>query len=260
MIGFAEALGKALQINTKYDSYKEYENMYLFYIKDAPKTIGGDDAPAIVLKSSGEVTSHPKLFNEGYGDWFANILREGSIMDRMAEIRPVSPTHPVRYYFEHKFIPNEIYKSGIRFMNVIVEEDNILNKIFHDMLKEEGVEDPYPEVAVKVIPYKIESVLLAIIELPKPEEEPLCYEVYALFDLDRREGAYYCLEKGGYVDDQPFLCGWSKEGTHLNYGNCTFDKDELIGDILRLFLNPEGEDTRKLNAAYTPKKDQLEVD
>ena len=121
------------------------------------------------------------------------------------------------------------------------------------MIEEEGIDDPYPEIAITIEPFRIENILCSVIELPQPEEEPLCYEVYVLFNIDTKEGAYYCLEKGGYIDDQPFLCGWSKEGSHLNYGNCSFDRDELIGNMIKLFLNPSGEETPKLHATYTPK-------
>ncbi len=258
MMNFMQAVVKALQRNENYDYYQEFENIFIFSINDASESIGGFDAPTLVDRTTGEITSHLELEDRDKAGWLENVIAEGSIEERIQQERPVSPTHSARYMFEHRLIPHLLYQEGIGFMGAIVGEKNILNDIFKDVMQKEGVENPYGEEAIKVEPFRIKDIIVAKIIFPEPEEEPLCYEAYALFDIENDRAGYYCLEAGGAVDDRPFLCGWSEDGVHLNYDNCSFDRDELLLNIFKLFMEYEGEDKPSLTAAYNPNKNEVE--
>ena len=258
MIGFLQAAVKALQRNDKYDYYQEYENLYIFSIKDAPPAFGGFDAPALIDKNTGEFTNHMQLINENHGEWLEQLIREGDIQDRFSEERPTSPMHGARYALEHRIIPKYLYENGIGFMGAIADKEaNLLNKVLLDLLSEDGVVNPYGEDPIKVEPFRVEDIIIARIIFPEPEEDPLCYESYAFFNSKDERAAYYCLEKG-QPGEEPFLCGWSEDGIHLNFNNCSMDRDELLVNMLRLFLDPTGEETPPLTATFTPKDNKVE--
>lgn len=258
MLDFMHAAVIALQRNEKYDYYQEFENLFIFSIKDAEETIGGFDAPLLINRITERVTNHLELIDDDCGNWLDNVIVEGNIIERMDLERPTSPMHGARYALEHRIIPQYLYEDGLSFMSVIVSKENPLSKVLIDLLREDGIENPYGETPVSVEPFQLENILIARIVFPEPEEEPLCYESYAFFDTENKRAAYYCLEKGGAVDDRPFLCGWSEAGNHLNFNNCSFDRKELIANMLRLFLDPAGEKTPALTASYSPKNGKVD--
>ena len=258
MSDFMKAVATALKRNENYDYVQEYENLYIFSIKDAPESFGGFDASLLINKADGSITSYLELADNGNGDWLNNLISEGNLFERIDRERNVSSTHQPRYMFEHRLIPDLLYKEGLGFMASIVSEGNVLNKIFLEMLEKHEIENPYGEEAIKVEPFRIKDIIVARIIFPEPEEEPLCYESYAFFDTVNERAGYYCLEKGGTIDDEPFLCGWSEDGVHLNYNNCSFDRDELIANMLRLFLGIENENTPELTVAYRPNRETEE--
>lgn len=243
MIGFLEALVKALGKDDKLNYYQEYENAFVFCNQDSADTVRVD-------KSTGEVNTTNADDKSILGD----VVAAGLIEERVNEERPTFPTHDARYIFEHRVIPDLLYKNGIEFMASIVGEENILNEIFIDILEKSGIENPYGADAITIEPFKIQDIIVAKIIFPEPEEEPLCYESYALFHTDENRAGYFCLEKGETVDDEPFLCGWSEDGIHLNYDHCSFDRDELILNIFKIFMGYDGEDKPVLSATFTPSK------
>jgi len=172
--------------------------------------------------------------------------------------RMISVTHSSRYVLEHKIIPQFLYEQGIGFMAAVVDkEKNILSNILLEIMEEEGVENPYGNTPITVEPFKVENILVACIIFPKPEEEPLCYRSYAFFDLESQRAAYYCVEMG-QEDGAPFLCGWNEAGVHLNYGGCSNEEPEVIEKMLRMFIDPEGDKTPKVQVAYAPAKNNEE--
>lgn len=163
------------------------------------------------------------------------------------------------YILEHKIIPECLYRDGIDFVAALPSDDNILSKIFIQLLLEDGVDNPYGDEPIKVDPLRIEHILVARIIFPEPQMEPLCYESYILFDTETYRAAYYCLEKSEALDGIPFLCGWSEDGVHLNFDKCDMDQEGLIGIVLRLFLDPTGAETPELAATYSPETGQVET-
>lgn len=169
--------------------------------------------------------------------------------------RVLSVTHTSRYILEHKVIPNLLYSEGFGFMAAIVSKNNVLNKIFKDIMNEEGVENPYGDKPITVDPFKIDNILVARINFPEPEEMPLCYRSYVFFNAETENAAYYSIEKG-QNDGEIFLCGWNKEGVHLNYGGCPDDEHEEIVQIVKSFFNPDDDESLKVRVAYSPAKDR----
>ncbi len=238
-ISFLKAFFKAQKRNGSFDYYKEFENLYLFCDNDAPNVFVGEEAPVFVNKKTGEFTSRAMLRMKGRDDWLKNVIEEGSIAERIACNISVSQINDSLYSFEHQFIPERFYKDGIMFLAAIASKDNILNKLFHDMISEEVEEDPYPEVSINVEKKISGSVIYDVITFPDPPSAPLCYEAIAMIDLLSKRSGYYCLEKSIMENDMPVLCGWTADGKHVNYGSYLLDKKEFAAKVLEMFISTE---------------------
>jgi len=70
--------------------------------------------------------------------------------------------------------------------------------------------------------------------------EPLCYSSYLFFDRAFKKLGFFCIEKGNGIGEmQPFVCSWSPEGEHSNYGNCTLEKQEDLLRCADIFMKQE---------------------
>ena len=146
--------------------------------------------------------------------------------------------HAVRYTFEHRLLPHWFLEDKARFVGAIFHDKNILFRVIDDIFKEEEIVNPYTEDQFDVIPAKItDDVMMLKIVFPEPEEEPLCYCSYLFFDEDFEKIIYFCIEKGNDEgDNYPFVCSWSKEGGHYNYGNCTFEDQNDFHRCIDLYM------------------------
>lgn len=133
--------------------------------------------------------------------------------------------HEIRYMLEHRFIPKWFFEDKGKFIGTVLHEQGILFEVIDDLFQKEGVENPYSAEDFKVMAAKItDDVLLLRIGFPEPEEEPLCYCAYLFFDADYQKLGYYCIEKGNAESgDLPFVCSWTPDEVHHNYGNCTME-------------------------------------
>lgn len=80
MVTFEKAVKTAKETRGNVNHYQEYKDLYVFSDKSAESSIGGYDAPFIIMKSSGKVfgysyiavTQSQKLFEE-------NLIKEGDL-------------------------------------------------------------------------------------------------------------------------------------------------------------------------------------
>lgn len=152
--------------------------------------------------------------------------------------RTIAITHGARYIMEHRLLPEMLYENGMGFMAAAVSKDDVINRVFLDVMKQEGVENPYGDSPISVNPFKVGTVLVACFIFPKPEDEPLCYMSFALFDTDTQKAGYFCVERGETDEDPAFLCSWTREGEHCNHGGCMKEAtEELIEKILNMFID-----------------------
>ena len=50
-----------------------------------------------------------------------------------------------------------------------------------------------------------------------------------LFDEKFEKKGYFCIERGNEMGaNLPFVCGWTQDETHLNYGQCGLKEDGLL--------------------------------
>lgn len=124
--------------------------------------------------------------------------------------------YDVRYYYEHKLLPQLFYE---------IPEDVLVymqdGKAF-DLWKSltEDVNFPLTFTADQFIlrdyPQEDGGTLLQL-ELPKPEDTALCFRVY-FYRNALGVNNYFTVEYDNYFGEAAYLCGWTAEGNHLNFG------------------------------------------
>lgn len=146
--------------------------------------------------------------------------------------------HGVRYLFEHRLLPKYFFEDGAKFIGILLDNDEILYDIINDIFEKEEVENPYSKEEFTVEAARlVEDILLLKICFPEPEEEPLCYCSYMLFDEKFEKKGYFCIEKGNEAGEYlPFVCGWTPDGSHLNYGNCGLKEEEGLFRCLEIYV------------------------
>lgn len=104
--------------------------------------------------------------------------------------------------------------------------------MINDIFQNEELENPYTPEQFGIEAERLtEEVMMLKIIFPEPEDEPICYCSYLFFNRDFEKTGYLCIEKGnGEGQEKPFVCAWTADGTHLNYGRCSFEEH---GDFLR---------------------------
>ena len=107
-------------------------------------------------------------------------------------------------------------------MGLLINKKEILFEIISTLFNDEQILNPYSPEDYKVTMQKVtDEVRMIKMEFPKPEEEPLCYCAYMFFDDTFHKISYFCIERGNSEDNEyPFVCSWTPDGAHHNYGMC----------------------------------------
>jgi hypothetical protein len=149
-----------------------------------------------------------------------SFLPHFALADAPANPGQKEPTAQERvYHFEHKLLPAWVHKSEGAFYADLAQGDTkrlteaateIIGKDFADGIKIRKIEKP-------------DGVLITF---PKPKEAPECF--FAAVLKDGSEYHYVTLELGeNILDDgaKTFLCEWSSEGSHLDFGPRKYDDE-----------------------------------
>jgi len=134
----------------------------------------------------------------------------------------------IRYAMEHSIFPELLFDNPKK--TIICLSHPTLN-YYYDLLdalyEENGMKNPYKVEDFKIERFSYEDVLIAVINLPEPEQGPLCRRLYILFDKKFSKVKYFTIEKSANLfgeiskednSDISFLCGWDKKKRHNNYG------------------------------------------
>ena len=144
----------------------------------------------------------------------------------------------LRYFFEHKMLPNYLEKNPSAFiMGVSIEKEAIINRCFEDLCKSNECEYPFKEEDFNVELMKLDhegNTLMIRIDMPKPNISPECKNIFIIFNDDFTKYQYFTIEFDELVN-KDFLCGW-KQDSHLNYGIIeNSDINEIITKIYMIF-------------------------
>ncbi len=142
------------------------------------------------------------------------------------------------YFLEHGLLPKMFFNDKGKFVNALLSDKGFLYRIAGRLYSEENALNPYHQEDFSVMSEAVsDEVMMIDIRFPEPEYEPLCYHAYLFYDKAFENTGYFCIEKAGSVSgDSPFICSWTPEGKHVNYGTCTLDENENINRCKAVYL------------------------
>ncbi len=136
--------------------------------------------------------------------------------------------------FEHRLLPQWFFEETEKLVGLVLQNKGILYQIIDDIFAKEKVKNPYSASQFDMETAKLtDEVMMLKLTFPMPEEEPLCYCSYLFFNKGFEKLGFFCIEKGnalGNAKEEPFVCAWTQERSHVNYGTCTFENQN---DFLR---------------------------
>ena len=125
--------------------------------------------------------------------------------------------HDYRYYFEHRYMTQPFFENPDQIMGIVAKYG--VWQLWSDFMQNNGADPVYTaeDFSEEVLPQEDGSYLMRII-LPKPEDSPLCGRLYLYWNPGTGEAGYYTIEYDNFMGEAWFLCGWSKNHDHLNFG------------------------------------------
>ena len=156
----------------------------------------------------------------------------------------------ILYQFEHNFLPKWSYGAPDFFNDLINHgEKETLYRAAKNTYDKNGIEFPFKEEDFSGFHVRLDvDTVCVLLRFPQPQEVPLCFCSFIFMDAKTNQIQYYTLEKGADPitnREMRFLCGWSKEGEHKQYGSYYVD-EKSYGDIFLIrffyavFHNLEG--------------------
>ena len=125
--------------------------------------------------------------------------------------------HEVRYYFEHRLLPQLLFEDADQLLGFILE--NSINQLWLNFIADLDFVNPYTaDDFNQSIVYQTENAVIVRADLPKPEDSPLCLRVYFYYDFNADIKAYFTVEYDNFFGESWFLCEWTQEGVHNDYG------------------------------------------
>ena len=128
-----------------------------------------------------------------------------------------APIHDIRYFFEHKLIPELFYQNPEALIQYM--RDKGAFDLWGRFTKANNLDIFYSEADFEVRDLSQAGGLqMVMISLPKPPDSPLCFRIYLCCDPTANKAAVFTVEYEDLLGDSCFICGWSQEGSHQNYG------------------------------------------
>lgn len=127
------------------------------------------------------------------------------------------------YQFEHVNFRSLFYHACDQFVLGLLNEDNLAFKVYSKAcgnLNKPIEYQPNQFILSAFINSKHEIIFKLL--LPEPKNMSLCFMIYIIVDSNGLPINYLTLEKD-LGSNPPMLCGWDKNGKHLNYGSRTLD-------------------------------------
>ncbi len=122
-----------------------------------------------------------------------------------------------RYHFEHNALPRYFYDDPANIIAVL--SDRGIYGLWDAFARENGIAHPYAEADYRVNRHDLaDGTTILQIELPRPDANTLCYRIYMVHNAANGVAGFYTVEYDNLLGEAAFLCGWSQDHTHTNYG------------------------------------------
>lgn len=124
----------------------------------------------------------------------------------------------VRYYFEHSILPRYFYdvpeemlsaigSAGVFSLWKLICDENGYDANFYN--EEDYVNRWYSAD---------DGTVIVQVLLPEPDDNTLCYRVYFVYNAEENVKGYYTAESDTFTPDSEFICSWTEDGIHRNFG------------------------------------------
>lgn len=121
-----------------------------------------------------------------------------------------------RYHFEHSTMPRFFYEDPANMIDVLSQRG--MYQMWSVFANENGVDYPYQPEDFSERLYELEGGARVLqVVMPKPEETPLCFRVYMIYNAETGSAGYYTVEYDNLLGDAAMLCGWTAAHEHMNY-------------------------------------------
>lgn len=141
-----------------------------------------------------------------------------TLPDEADESRAAPTLATARYHFEHSALPTLFYEQPESMLRAIKQRG--IYALWDSFCRENHVESDYTVSDYLEHWYSSEDdTIILQIEMPKPEESPLCERVYLVYNGETDLAAYLTVEFDNFFGESNFLCAWTPEHEHVNYGS-----------------------------------------
>lgn len=150
--------------------------------------------------------------------------------------------HDIRYTLEHKILPKWFFEEKQHLIGALLQDHHILYRVVDDLFRKEDLDNPYTAEQFDIVPVRLDDKNFMLeVFFPEPEESPLCYHSLLFFDSEFEKTGFFTIEKGPLFGDggKRFVCRWTADGTHANFGSHKFEEGEDIKFCISLFLSKE---------------------
>ncbi len=137
------------------------------------------------------------------------------ILSEVEEALADEPWTPqqIRYHFEHSMLPRYFYELPENMLDVIADPG--IYALWDSVTNENGVDPTYPEEEYIAHWYIAEDdTVIAQVEMPEPEETPLCYRVYFVYNPETGFTGYYTAEYDNFFEESNIICSWDEDMNH----------------------------------------------
>ena len=133
--------------------------------------------------------------------------------------------YQVRYYFEHQMLPASYYDMPEEVLTFLQEEGPY--ELWRRVTESFGLDPTYAEADFRAeVLEDTDEVRILRLNLPEPDGNTLCPRVYFVYYPETGNGAYVTVESDTFMPDAYFICGWTPDGTHMNYGSIDIPADD----------------------------------
>lgn len=162
----------------------------------------------------------------------------------------------ILYMIEHQLLPKWFYEGREFFINDLLDNEDMIFETLNSILEEEELENPYSREDFIVKGEIInDDILMMEVKFPEPKVGPLAYCCYMFFDNDYEKLDFYCIEKPcENSGEKPFLCSWTPEEQHINYGECSLKGFQTKQLCKKIFMQKFGFKDKHLNLSKNKSK------
>lgn len=144
-----------------------------------------------------------------------------------------------RYILEHKILPEIFYDEGPRLLRkFMLDGGKVMSDYYGRIVSATPSYDcPYSDtdfhVVFRTYIRDAETCMILRVGMPEPERPLLCRAIYLCYGTRGGYDLYATRELA--ADGSHFLCAWSEDGYHINFGDSVDDPNEEMDAVADLF-------------------------